>query len=103
MHKFLPAAFVLGLATIPTEAAAESIAAQPLFGGAMIADTALAAIRGSADYSAGLTRRQARAAADLHASFDTRTLGSVARIEMDVWWGSAGSQLVANSVRSALP
>lgn len=103
MRKILPALIASAVAAaVASPAAAETTAPAPVFGGTAIGDAALAAIRGSADYSAGMTRRQARLSADLQSRFDTHAFVTVARIEMDVWWSSEGSQLIAESVRSSL-
>ena len=62
---------------------------------------ALADIRGGQAWSLTRGNLQRLAKADEVQSSQWTALN--ARVQMDVWWGSAGSQLIANSVRAVIP
>lgn len=87
--------------TLPQMARAERLAQTPVFAIAPIADASLADERGGQAPFARLTRGGALRLADDQARADLRQTGGVARIQMDVWWGSTGSELIAQSVRAA--
>ncbi|HVF93518.1 MAG TPA: hypothetical protein VM900_04320 [Sphingomonas sp.] len=84
-------------------ARAEPPATLAPFAGSPLSDADLSVIRGSGLPFAGPTRRQVVGLTDLQSQFDVRSFGTVARIQMDVWWGSEGAGLIASAVRAQLP
>ena len=66
----------------------------------MLTDQQLAMIRGGIGWS--LTEGTLVQLSDTYSLAELRLSGSIGRTQMDVWWGSTGSQLIANSVRNGL-
>ena len=96
----IAAAIAVGAASA---ASAQPPVAMAPFAGMPVSDLDLAAIRGSGVPFASPTRRQVAGLADLQSQFDARMFGVVARVQMDVWWGSEGATLIAQEVRANLP
>lgn len=95
MRLFTLAALAITMAT-PTYAAAASPAP---FATAAVSDDVLASARGGASPYGVLTRNALATLDDAHSRADFRLLGSVGNLQMDVWWGTIGSELIANAVR----
>lgn len=94
---------IVGIAmTVPTMAAAQPTKMFEAFGTPALSDGVLGDICGTASPYAPLSRRNLAGIADVQARSDFRQYGSVARIQMDVWWGTIGSELIANAVRTDL-
>ena len=74
---------------------------QPVFAVAAVSDAALAEARGGQSPFRPLTAGAAYRLADADARSFFRG-GANARIQMDVWWGSTGAELVATSVRAGV-
>ena len=93
IHGFILAiALASGSASMATEPAIRS---SP-FGVMPVADRAL-----SASYGMALpSYDKVGASVDFASRTDFRLTGSISRIEMDVWWGTVGSELIANAVRT---
>ena len=83
------------VAPLPTTATAALFAAAPL------GEAELSSIRGG-QAPGRLTVGSALRRIDDQARADLRFTGDLGRIEMDVWWGSIGGELVAQSVRASL-
>ena len=64
-----------------------------------VSDDELAKVSGTASPYASLTRRSLVTIADSQSRNDFR--GTVASLQMEVWWGTIGSELIANAVRNA--
>lgn len=79
--------------------AAARAAEQPLFAQGPVSDAVLADARGGQSPFASLTVGSTYRLLDADSRFQFRSVGTMARIEMDNWWGSTGSELVATSVR----
>lgn len=71
-----------------------------LFGTAPVGDASLAESRGMTGLSVGLTERILRSSAEIEARNAFRFGALVPAIQMDVWWGTQGSQLIAGAVRN---
>lgn len=65
-----------------------------------VSEFALSEVRGTAAPVERLTRTTLRTAADRLSRDDSLFTGAIARIQMDVWWGSVGSEMIANAVRA---
>ncbi|RYD21105.1 MAG: hypothetical protein EOP89_13670 [Lysobacteraceae bacterium] len=70
------------------------------YGATALSEGALDNVRGTASPYAPLSQRNFAGIADVQARSDFRQYGSVARIQMDVWWGTIGSELIANAARA---
>lgn len=66
-----------------------------------VSESLLSGARGGSGPFASLTRATAYHIVDEAARSDLRMSGSLGRIEMDVWWGAIGSELIAVNVRSS--
>lgn len=66
-----------------------------------VSDDELAKVSGTASPYASLSRQSLVAIADSQSRNDFRGTGAVANLQMEVWWGTIGSELIANAVRSA--
>ena len=91
---------LVAMFAVPQVASAERMAEPAMFAAMPMSDAALAAERGGESPFARLTRAGAVRLADDQARADLRQTGGVGRIEMDVWWGTIGSELIAESVRA---
>lgn len=90
-------AAVAATTAVPGEAwAAET---RPVFATAAVDDATLAQARGGQSPFRTLTIGSTYRLADAEARSFFRA-GMSARIEMDVWWGTVGAELVATSVRA---
>lgn len=85
-------------ATVSTCGAAEPGA---WFAKTPLPDVALARVRGTSSPFAPLTSGDLLKLVDVQTHADLRQTGLVGRVQMDVWWGTIGSQLIANSVRAS--
>lgn len=83
--------------------AAPAAAGAPVFETAPLSERSLASVTGGASPFGPLSRGQLAALADVQARTDQQFAAALGRNQMDVWWGSAGSELVASSVRMSLP
>ena len=102
-NSTLIVAAIVAMISFSSTAQAEMPATLAPFAGSPLSDADLSVIRGSGLPFAGPTRRQVVGLTDLQSQFDVRSFGSVARIQMDVWWGSDGASLIASAVRAQLP
>lgn len=73
------------------------------FAESTVSDEILGETRGSGTPFGYVSRRQVSTNASNQLQFDSRMFGTIGRIQMDVWWGSVGSQLIANAVRAQQP
>lgn len=75
----------------------------PVFAGDVVGDTELSGAR--AGYAVGprLTRNTFASMVDTQTRADFRDTASIGRTTMDIWWGSTGIELIANSVRGSTP
>lgn len=71
------------------------------FAAVAVSDDELAKVSGTASPYASLTRRSLVTIADSQSRNDFRGTGAVASVQMEVWWGTIGSELIANAVRNA--
>ena len=76
-----------------------AVAGEPVFANAPITDNTLADINGAGSWY--LSRANLAGLSDSESSRYLQWSGKVARTQMDVWWGTTGSELIAQSVRSA--
>ena len=74
--------------------------ASPFIDAAAVPDDALGDIRGGQAWSMTVRNLLSLAQAEQAQSF--QWIASNSRTQMDVWWGSVGSQMISNSVRAAL-
>ncbi len=65
-----------------------------------VSDDVLSRVRGSGAPFALLTERQVTAFSEQQSQFDARVFGTVSRVQMDIWWGTEGSELIATTVRA---
>ena len=77
------------------------VAADAPFAATALSDTALSDVSGG-QAPGMLTIGSALRLIDDQARADLRFTANLGRIEMDVWWGSTGGELVAQSVRASL-
>lgn len=94
-------ASIVGLASATTASAQSESLVRP-FAERSVADDVLSRVRGSGSPFALLTERQVTAFSDQQSQFDSRVFGTVGRVQMDVWWGSEGSELIATAVRAQI-
>ena len=99
MRWILP--MLAAIVAVPQAAWAERLPEPAVFAATPMSDAMLADERGGQSPFARLTRGGALRLADDQARADLRQTGGVARIQMDVWWGTIGSELIAESVRAA--
>ena len=103
---------VLAAAALPSAARAEHRTSQTMFASAPVngetlfavapvSDETLSEMRGGQGLFSRLTVGGTARLLDDHARADLRLTGGVSRVEMDVWWGTTGSELIAQSVRAA--
>lgn len=100
MHQSLVCVVVGFAMTVPTMVTAHPANMVQAFGTPVLPDDALSDIRGTASPYASSTHRNFAGIADVQARSDFRQYGSVARIQMDVWWGTIGSELIAKAARA---
>ncbi len=89
--------------SVPAIASAAPIDASRPFAEARVSDEILGQTRGSGAPFGYVSRRQVSTSASNQLQFDTRMFGTIGRIQMDVWWGSVGSEFIANAVRAQQP
>ena len=65
-----------------------------------VSDDVLSRVRGSGSPFALLTERQVTAFSEQQSQFDARVFGTIGRVQMDIWWGTKGSELIATTVRA---
>lgn len=82
--------------------AVPSTAGLPVFETAPLSEQSLAVVTGGASPFGPLSRRQLGALADVEARTDLQFEAAIGRSQMDVWWSSAGSELIAGSVRMSI-
>lgn len=67
-----------------------------------VSDELLGATRGGSALFASLSVGRVTSMADANARSDLRFLGSSGQYQMDIWWGTVGSELIAQTVRDAI-
>ena len=65
-----------------------------------VSNEMLNAIRGGTALFATMTRGRLTTMADAQARSDFRFLGASGQYQMDIWWGTEGSELIATTVRA---
>jgi len=100
MPTLIAATIAAFLLLIPGAVRAERLASPAPFATLAEPDAVLAAISGG---SAMLTRGKLTVLADRQSRDDFLATSGIARIEMDVWWGTTGAELIAQNVRATLP
>ena len=98
---FIAFAAMMALPQAAQAAQLDQRATAPVFTTAPVDDAILANLRGGESPFARLTVGTATRIVDDQARADLRQTGSVSRVEMDVWWGSIGSEMIAQNVRAA--
>lgn len=90
-------------ALLPASAAiAQPVPTAPPFATAPVTDRMLDDVRGTAASYTLLTRGNLNRIADAQSRSDFRVQGSIPVLQMDNWWGSVGSELIANAVRNGM-
>ncbi|RYF19555.1 MAG: hypothetical protein EOO77_09885 [Oxalobacteraceae bacterium] len=92
------AGFVLAI-TDPAHASARP---HSPFSVAPVSDVALEDVRGTASPYAPLSRGTLLILADEQSQTGFRLGGAINNLQMAVWWGTIGSELIANAVRNQL-
>ena len=72
----------------------------PFVAASVVSDQELAKLHGTASPYAMLTRGNLARLADSQSRSDFRVVGSIATLQMEAWWGTIGSELIANAVRN---
>ena len=83
-----------------TTALAQTEGFAQLFAERYVSDDILSRVRGSGSPFALLTERQVTAFSEQQSQFDARVFGTIGRVQMDIWWGTEGSELIATTVRA---
>ena len=68
-----------------------------------VTDDVLSTARGGTALFATLSQGRVAMMADTNARGDFRFYGASAQYQMDIWWGTVGSELIAETVRANLP
>ncbi len=68
---------------------------------APLSNEALAEVVGTGSWS--LTRANLAMVSDSDSTQNLRWISNISRTQMDVWWGTIGAGLIAQSVRASLP
>ncbi|RYF12366.1 MAG: hypothetical protein EOO77_17545 [Oxalobacteraceae bacterium] len=68
-----------------------------------VSEELLDATRGGTSLFASLSIGRLRSMTEANARSDLRFLGASGQYQMDIWWGTVGSELIAQSVRGAPP
>lgn len=100
IHRSAALASVLVWTAVPATAWAQPDPIAPMFGTRPVSDIELTSVRGTASPYAALSRRGLSNLADTQSRSDFRVTGSVATLQMEAWWGTIGSELIANAVRN---
>ena len=80
--------------------AAQPATAAPVFeASSTLSDQTLAEVRGTRTWQ--LTRSSLVDLSEGHGAGYLQWIGKSGRVQMDVWWSTVGSQLIAQSVRQA--
>ena len=95
LKKFALAA-TMSLVFVATTASAQST--DPFDEETKVTDMVLANSNGKSGES--LTRRNVATLTDNYTSPVLQLVAGNARVQMDVWWGTTGSELIASSVRA---
>lgn len=100
MNRSIIAALLATAVTSSAAAQASYITDGRAFAVAPLDEGGLAGVRGGASPFALLTVRTFSRIADDNGRADLRQTAGIGRVQMDVWWGSTGSELIAQSVRN---
>ncbi len=90
---------LLGMASAQP-ALAHSGTTPGIFSAQPVADSELGAARGAASPYAALSRGSLSRLSDAQSRSDFRVTGTISTLQMEVWWGTIGSELIANAVRN---
>lgn len=107
MRWMMPILVAMAAMMLPGVARAEQrtsdmpFASASIFGSSPVSDSVLSDLRGGQGLFSRLTVGGTARLLDDHARADLRLTGGVARVEMDVWWGTTGASLIAANVRAA--
>ena len=98
--------FICGTAIVSVIAATPALAAPAAleipFLTPAVSDQLLSETTGTGSPFAPLTRRNFAQFVEVQSRNDSRVFGSITVLQMDAWWGTIGSELIANSVRDQL-
>lgn len=98
-HRLIVCSSAVGLAIVSTNVSASPLPAGAPFAAAPVSEQTLGAITGTGAPYTPLSRSNLTALADNQSRNDFRFIGSTGGLQMEVWWGSIGSELIANAVR----
>ena len=95
--------FICGTAIVSAIAAVPALAAPAApevpFLTPAVSDQLLSETVGTGSPFAPLSRRNFAQFTEVQSRNDSRLFGSITALQMDAWWGTIGSELIANAVR----
>lgn len=97
-HRLWAVATAFGVTMVSVPASASPAA--PTFEVPAVSDQVLREISGTASPYAPLSRSNFADLAEAQSRGDVRLFGSIASLQMDAWWGTIGSELIANAIRN---
>ena len=90
---------LIAAASLPAAVAAAPAVTAP-FAGPAVPDRVLSEISGTASPYAPLSRGNFTRFAEMQSRDDARVFGAIAGLQMDAWWSTIGSELIANATRN---
>lgn len=97
-HRLWSVAVAFGVTVVSVPASASL--GTPTFEMPAVSDQLLSEISGTASPYAPLSRSSFADLAEVQSRGDVRLFGLIASLQMDAWWGTIGSELIANAVRN---